>query len=118
MPVHLGMRWIAGAFVLLSTILLGSCVSEMRIGRILYDPVRYENRDVRIRGVVTGSVNAFVGGGYRVDDGSGVMTVISSGPPPRRGTRVDVRGRVQSGVSIAGRSFGTTLRERDRHVHY
>jgi len=112
------MRWIGGGLVLLSGILLSSCVSDMRIGRLLYDPVRYQNRDVRIHGVVTGSVGAFVAGAYRVEDGSGTITVLSNGPVPRKGTRVDVRGRVQSGVSVMGHSFGTTFQEKDRRAHY
>lgn len=111
------MRRVLLIAILALTVLLSSCYS-VRVGRILSDPARYQGRMVHLNGVVTSSVGAFVAGAYRVDDGTGTITVLSNGGVPRRGTRVSLDGRVQSGVSFFGQSYGTTIRERNRRVHY
>jgi hypothetical protein len=98
-------------------LLMTSCAT-IRIGRILSDPIRFNNRPVEIEGVVTNSVNAHIAGAYQVDDGTGRIFVLAGGRPPQKGARVKVRGRVQEGVTVLGQSFGTTLRERDRRVYY
>ena len=97
-------------------LLLAGCTQSVRISRLVNDPYRYQNRNVRVSGTVTRSVNAVVAGGYQVDDGTGTIVVLSNQQPPRQGTRVTVDGRVQSGVAVLGRNFGTTLRERDRRI--
>ena len=93
-----------------------SACGSTRIRHINDDPARYNNRDVKVEGRVTRSVGAIVAGAYTVDDGTGKITVISTRPVPPPGAEVRVKGRVQSGVNIMGRSFGTTLRERDVDV--
>ncbi len=99
------------------TALLSGCASNTRVSRLLNDPSRYQNRNVAVEGTVTSAVGAFVAGGYRVDDGTGTITVLSNGGNvPRKGSKVRVTGRVQSGVSVFGQNFGVTLRERDRRV--
>lgn len=80
------------------------------------DPYRFRNREVEIRGVVTGSVNAVVAGGYQVDDGTGKILVLSNGGAPRKGADIAVRGYITPGVSVMGNSFGITIRERDRRI--
>jgi hypothetical protein len=95
---------------------LTGCAARTSVGHILHDPHHYQNRDVLVQGVVTTSVNAMVAGGYRLDDGTGTITVISNGGAPRKGARVQVRGRVSTAVSVLGQNFGTTIQERDRKV--
>ena len=52
----------------------------------------------------------------KVDDGTGRIWVLTShGGAPSEGANVSVTGRVSSGVTFAGRSFGTVLRETERH---
>lgn len=98
-------------------VLLAGCASSMRINRVLADPSRYQNRNVALTGTVTNSVGAFVAGVYQIDDGTGKIYVLSTnGAVPPKGTRVRVTGNVQNGITVLGRSFGTTLRERDRSV--
>ena len=97
------------------SLFLSACGST-RIRHIVQDPARYDNRDVQVEGRVTRSVGAVVAGAYTVEDGTGSITVISTRPVPPPGAEVRVKGRVQSGVNIMGRSFGTTLRERDVDV--
>jgi hypothetical protein len=101
----------------LLALLLAGCVTQTHVGRIVNDPYRFQNREIEIRGVVTGSVNAVVAGGYQVDDGTGKILVLSNGGAPRKGADVSVRGYVTPGVSVMGNSFGVTIRERDRRVN-
>ncbi len=98
-------------------IALSACAARTSVGRIMSNPYRYQNREVNLNGRVTGRVNAIIAGGYRLDDGTGVITVISNGTPPRVGDTVSVTGRVAPAASILGNPVGLTLRERDRRVN-
>jgi hypothetical protein len=101
-----------------AALLLSGCGST-RINRILQDPGRYQNRNVTVDGRVTKSVGAFVAGVYEVEDESGKIYVLSSrGGVPSTGARVRVKGTVTPGVNVMGRSFGTTIRERDHRVRF
>jgi hypothetical protein len=104
-------RKLAG-IALFGGLILSGCGS-VKIRQIVQDPMRYNNKDVSVEGKVTRSVGVIVAGAYTVDDGTGKITVISNRPVPPSGADVKVKGTVQSGVSLMGRSFGTTLRERD-----
>ena len=86
----------------------------VNIARINADPSRYHNRTVSVEGRVTNSFGALGTGGYQVDDGTGKIYVISHSGVPSKGAVVKVRGRVQSGVTVMGKAFGTALFE-DRH---
>lgn len=108
------LRGVTACAVLMS--LLTGCASSVRISRLVNQPARYQNRMVQVNGEVTNSFGALVAGVYQVDDGTGKIYVLSNGGPPTRGSRVRVKGRVTPGVTFAGRSFGTTIRESDRHV--
>ncbi len=95
--------------IALSFLFLSGCATK--IGNIVTDPMRYNNRRVNVQGDVTQSVGLLVAGGYQLDDGTGKLIVLSNGPTPPKGSRVRVNGRVQSGVTVMGRSYGTTLRQ-------
>ncbi|MFN3326408.1 MAG: hypothetical protein ACK5AZ_23165 [Bryobacteraceae bacterium] len=97
-------------------ILVLSGCGTTKIGRILDNPHRYHNRNVRVQGTVTNSFGAVVAGIYQVDDGTGRLYVLSNRGAPRKGARVRVQGPVTNGVTVAGRPFGTTLRERDVRI--
>ena len=104
-------------FVALTAMLLAGC-GTTRINRVLNDPSRYRNGDVRIEGTVTQVVGALVAGVYQVDDGTGKIYVLSNRGIPNKGARVSVKGDVQQGINVMGRSFGTVIRERDHRVRY
>lgn len=104
-------------FALPAVLLLSSC-GTTRINRLLAEPMRYQNRDVRVEGTVTNSFGAFIAGVYQVDDGTGKIYVISNGPVPTKGSRVKVEGTLNNGVTVAGRSFGTALRSHRYKVRY
>ena len=83
---------------LLAALLLAACGS-VKIGRINADPTRYQNKTVRVTGTVTQSMGVLGTGGYQIQDDSGKIYVISSTGVPSKGSKVDVKGRVQSGVN-------------------
>jgi hypothetical protein len=100
-----------------AALLLTGCGST-RIGRIIADPARYQNRNVTVEGRVTNVVGAFVAGVYEVEDSSGKIYVLSSRGVPTKGARVKVEGNVTPGVNVMGRSFGTTIRESNHKVRF
>jgi hypothetical protein len=100
-----------------AALLLTSCGST-RIGRILADPTRYQNRNVTVEGRVTNVVGAFVAGVYEVQDETGKIYVLSSRGVPTKGARVKVQGNVTPGLNVMGRSFGTTIRESNHKVRF
>lgn len=100
-----------------AALVLSGC-GTVRIGRILADPSRYQNRSVAVEGRVTNVVGALNVGVYQVDDGTGKIFVVSNRGVPTRDARVKVDGTVTPGVNIMGRSLGTAIRERDHRVRF
>lgn len=99
-----------------AALLLSGCARSLRIGQLNSDPSRYINRSVRLEGRVTNSFGALGTGGYQIDDGSGRIFVVSSRGIPAKGATVAVTGKVQSGVMVMGKSWGTTLAEENHRV--
>lgn len=106
------------SFLVIAAGLVISGCGTTRIGRVLSDPMRYQNRNVAVEGTVTSSVGAFVAGLYQVDDGTGKIYVVSNRGVPQKGARVKVSGNVTPGLSFMGKSWGTAIRERDHKVRY
>lgn len=103
------------SLVLLAIFMIG-CVSA-KIADIKRDPMRYAGKEVTIVGRVTNAVGAMSEGAFQIEDGTGNIWVIAEGfGVPSQGSRVAVTGRVQSGVSFFGKSFGTVLRQ-SRRLH-
>lgn len=89
------------------------------IQQVQQQPGRFADRTVTIAGTVTTSWGVPMVGlnVYRVDDGTGEITVVADGRRlPGRGERVEVRGRVEDVAVIGGRPLGLHLRE--QHVRY
>ena len=103
--------------VLASAFFLTGC-GATKIGRILDEPNRYRNRNVTVEGRVDRSFGAIVTGVYQVDDGTGKLYVLSKGGVPRSGSKVKVNGRVQQGITLGSRSYGTVLTESSHKVRY
>ena len=110
-------RHLSVALLAVGAIVSAGC-GTTKIGRVLNDPGRYHNRNVTVEGTVTNSVGAFVAGVYQVEDSTGKIYVLSNRGVPGKGARVKVEGTVTPGVNIMGKSFGTTIRERDHKVRY
>ncbi len=100
--------------VLLVTASGCATLGRRHVSELQNNPGRYQNRTVRISGTVTSSwgVPLLPFKMYRVDDGTGEMTVLSqSMRTPTRGARVSVKGRVDDVAVLGGRAVGLHLRE-------
>ena len=101
---------------------VSACAISLRnpdIADLQRHPGRYQDRTVSINGVVTNSwgVPLVPFKFYKVDDGTGEVTVLSEGYRlPARGERVRVKGRVQDVAMLGGRALGLHLREQDLYV--
>ena len=103
--------------ILVATISLAGCPKSTTIADINADPGRFRDKEVSIHGKVVNSFGVVGEGAYEVDDGTGRMWVLSSGGGvPSQGAQVRATGRVQTGLTFAGRTFGTVLRESNRHT--
>ena len=111
--------------VILTAVLAAGCAARgVRIAELKNRPDKYDHKTVSVEGVVTGSYGGGLLGrlspiqGYKVDDGTGEITVLSgsSRVTPRTGARVRVKGRVNELGSFGGRSIGLHLQENDRKI--
>lgn len=108
-------RFLRLVSVLALTALVSACALRApNIADLKLNPGRYQDRSVRIDGIVTSSwgLPLVPFRMYRVDDGTGEVTVISQGMrTPTRGARVHVRGRVNEVAVFGGQSIGLHIRE-------
>jgi hypothetical protein len=89
------------------------------IGDIQHNSAQYLDRKVEVKGTVTSAWNVpFMPFGlYKVDDGTGELTVVSrESRTPRKGAQVKVTGKVQDVAAFGDRSVGLHLEERDVDV--
>jgi hypothetical protein len=103
--------------VIVGAMLLAGCATGVRIADLQNRPDRYHDRRVTVNGVVTTSfgVPLVPFQIYKVDDGSGEITVVSHGNrAPRKGSRVRVTGRLDDVATFGGNSVGLHIEERDR----
>jgi hypothetical protein len=100
------------AAMLLCIAALG-CKSTTKIGDLLDDPSRFENQTVSIAGDVKEAVGILGYGAYRVDDGTGVLTVIAQGGgAPRTGAKVGVEGEFRSAFTVGTESIAVLMEKR------
>ncbi|NOT25285.1 MAG: hypothetical protein HOP16_04200 [Acidobacteria bacterium] len=108
------------AVILATGLLIAGCAARsVRIAELKNDPSRYNDKSVRVTGMVTNSfgIPLVPFQLYNVDDGSGEISVVSrSGRAPARGTRIEVKGKVSEVAVFAGRSIGLHITEEDRKV--
>jgi len=105
---------------LLGVLLVTGCAARgVKIADLQDRPDRFDNKTVAVNGVVTTSwgIPLVPFQLYKVDDGTGEITVLArSGRAPRKGARVEVKGRVNEIGSFGGQSVGLHIQERDRKV--
>lgn len=114
--MHLARRAGLGSLILIGALLLTACPNQETISRINADPGRYRNKEVGIVGTVTDSYGVLGNGAYEIDDGTGRLWVVTTRGVPARGSRVGTKGKIYTGFSWGGRSFGTVLQETGRSV--
>ena len=107
---------------MVASIALGGCAMAMHnpsIGDLQRDPAHYMDRSVNVEGRVTTSwgVPLVPYRMYKVDDGSGEVTVLSQNTRmPTRGAHVRVKGKVEDVAVFGGQSVGLHLREESLYV--
>jgi hypothetical protein len=86
------------------------CRSTTSIKTLLDDPSRYDHQKVAVAGEVKESAGVLGYGGYRLDDGTGtILVVTSSGGAPRTGARVGVEGEFRSAFTIGSESAAAIM---------
>ena len=93
-----------------------ACPSKTTVAKINQNPSRYQNQQVGLIGTVTDSYGLLGNGIYELDDGTGRIWVMTRRGVPTKGTRVGASGRVHTGVSYGGRTYGMVLQEEDRRT--
>lgn len=114
--MHLTKRLGLASMILVGALLVSACPKQETISRINADPGRYRNKEVGIAGTVTDAYGVLGKGAYEIDDGTGRIWVVTDRGVPSKGSRVGAKGKVYTGLSWGGRSFGTVLQETDRKV--
>lgn len=110
-------RW-GGLAALVLAAAVSACASvpgRPPIQQVQMQPGRFVDRSVTIVGTVTTAWGVPLIGlnVYKVDDGTGEITVVSTDRRvPGRGSRVEVRGKVEDVAVLGGRPLGLHLRER------
>ena len=102
---------------------LSACAGTLRhpdIGDVTRNAGRYSDRTVTVDGTVTSSwgVPLVPFKMYKVDDGTGEITVLSRGGnrTPSRGSHVKVKGVVRDVAMFNGTPLGLHLEERDLDI--
>jgi len=110
-------------FALAVATMCGGCALSLRnpdIADLKRHPAKYHDKTVSVSGVVTSSwgVPLVPFRFYKVDDGTGEVTVLSAGShsAPISGERVRVKGKVEDVAIVGGRPLGLHIREQDIHV--
>jgi hypothetical protein len=102
-----------------ASLITGCAARGVRIAELKDQPDKYDDKRVRVTGVVTNSWGIpFVPFQfYNVDDGTGQIAVISrSGRSPSKGARVEVKGKINEVGVFGGRSIGLHIQEDDRKI--
>lgn len=106
-----GRRVVRAALALLVLGLAAGCTAAVTpIKTLLDDPGRFDHQTVRIRGTVESSVGVLNYGAYRVNDGTGTLTVITNtGGAPREGAEVGVEGEFRSAFTLGSETVAALV---------
>ena len=105
------MKYLAMAAV----VLLVGCPGARPIRELLDDPSRFDGKTVRIAGEVKEAAGALGYGAYKVDDGTGSITVVSQGGgAPRVGAKVGVEGTFRAAFTLGTTSVAVILEKQRR----
>lgn len=113
-------RPLAIAAIAFVTVFAAACPKRVSIAELQANPGRYADKDIAVAGVVRDSYGINIpgtplrGGAYKIDDGTGTLWIITDDIVPNKGAELGVQGRIGSGVSYRGRSFGLGMWEKKR----
>jgi aspartyl/asparaginyl-tRNA synthetase len=97
---------------LLLLLFLAACATRTDIREILADPRTDDGKTVTVEGEVSNTLSLFVIKYFEINDGTGVIRIVSSKPLPVKGQRLKVTGKVQQAFSLGDQSV-TVLVEDD-----
>ena len=100
----------------LALLLLASCKNTelTPIKTLLDDPSRYDGVVVRVAGSVEESAGVLGYGGYRVNDGTGTITIVTNtNGAPRTGATVGVEGQFKAAFTL-GTTSVAVIQEHQR----
>lgn len=97
----------------LAVLLFLSCKTNTTpIKTLLDDPARFDGKTVRIAGEVQGSVGVLGFGAYKVNDGTGTLSIVTEGGgAPREGAKVGVEGTFRSAYQFGSQSAAVLVEE-------
>ena len=113
------MKQTLAVIVLTARVAAGCAARGVRVAELKDQPAKYATKWVSVTGVVTSSwgIPLMPFQLYNIDDGSGEITVLSrSGGVLSKGTRVQVKGKINQFANFGGRSVGLHIQEEDRKI--
>ena len=100
----------AFAVALLMAGLVGCKSNVTSIKTLLDDPARFDKQTVRIAGDVEEAAGLMGYGGYRVNDGTGTIAVVTdTNGAPRTGAKVGVEGEFRSAFTLGTTSVAVIM---------
>ena len=93
------LRCMAVTVLSIGALVSTSCASTS-VKKIIEDPSRYRDREVKVSSSVVDSYSFANNGAYRIGDESGELWVVSEKGVPRKGARVTVEGTIRGGFDI------------------
>ena len=100
----------AFALGLLIAGLTGCKTNVTPIKTLLDDPARFDKQTVRIAGDVEEAAGLMGYGGYRVNDGTGTIAVVTTtNGAPRTGAKVGVEGEFRSAFTLGTTSVAVVM---------
>ena len=88
--------WLKKVAILLALAGAVGC-AQKTINDVLADPYRYREKNVSLTGDVVESYSLTGKGFYRIEDSTGRLWVFSTRGVPRKGARVNVKGKIYDG---------------------
>jgi len=84
----------------LLALFLGSACASRTVNDVMADPSRYANHNISLKGQVVESYSVAGTGFYRLEDTTGRLWIFSSRGVPRKGARVQVKGKIHDGFDL------------------
>ena len=102
--------------LMLAVLPVAACSSTTKIGDITATPLPLEGKQVSIKGTVGETLwfAALGKGAYQLGDGSGLIWVVTTQPPPQKGQSISCEGTVTTAFKIGDQTLGTVITETRR----
>ena len=104
-------RALLGGMLVAISLSLAACKGGViPIKTLLDDPSQYESKTVRVAGDVEEAAGVLGYGIYRVNDGTGTITVLTqAGGVPRTGAKVGVEGQFKSAFTLGTETLAVIM---------